>query len=109
MSASDIQILIGSVIGLIAALAGGCKWLLMHIEANQVKANLAEEKARSELSTRLYAEISALRQELLVSRAETTASHKENKLYLRRIFQLEAFIHTQKGVQAPQMDGWPPL
>lgn len=102
MSASEIQILIGSIVGLIATLAGGCRWLLTHIEANQVKSNLVEEKARTELSNRLYEEIRVLR-------AELSTSIRENRVYLRRIYQLEAVIHRQPNLELPVMEGWPPV
>ena len=60
-----------------------------------------ELEARTELSERLQMEISSLRQELEKVRGE-------NALYLRRIYQLESFIHLQPGIDIPRMDGWPP-
>ena len=53
------------------------------------------------LSERLYEELRVLRQELV----ETQAT---NRLCLRRIYQLEGFIHKQPGIESPAMDGWPP-
>jgi len=102
MSASDIQILIGSVTGLFVVLAGGAKWLLSHIDARQVKSELAEAKARTELSDRLHEEIRVLR-------SEVASMQSEKGLYLRRIFQLERFIHAQPGINIPEMEGWPPV
>lgn len=81
--------------------AGG-KWLLTHIDALQAKASLKETQAREDLSIRLHEEIRVLRIEL-------SETHAANRLYLRRIYQLEAFIHRQPGVEIPDMEGWPPI
>lgn len=94
MTPSEIQILIGSIAGLVAAVAGGAKWLLTYIESLQIKASMAEAVAREKLSERLHEEIRVLR--------------IENQLYLRRIYQLEGFIHRQPGIDIPHLEGWPP-
>lgn len=101
MTAADIQTLIGSAILILATLGGGVQWLLTYIKAAQTQGELAEAKARTELSDRLYEEIRLLRQEL-------ANSHEEKRLYLRRIFQLENAIHAQTGMEMPVMEGWPP-
>lgn len=101
MNATDIQILLASIGGLFVTLGVGSKWLLMYIDQKQAQSELAEATARTELSTRLYEEIRVLRLEL-------ANSHQEKRMYLRRIFQLEAFIHSHPGIQVPQMEGWPP-
>ena len=102
MTVGDWQVLISSVVGFLAVLAGGSKWLLTHIDALQSRAALTESNARENLSNRLHEEIRVLRLEL----AET---HATNRLYLRRIYQLEAFIHKQPGIDIPDMPGWPPV
>lgn len=101
MSAADAQMLIGSVIGILAVLGAGVKWMLTHIDSVQVKSDLAEERARTDLSNRLYDEIKSLRSQLdkLV---------EDKSLYLRRIYQLESFIHKHPGIDIPHMEGWPP-
>lgn len=101
MSANDIQVLLGSAGAFILILSGGGKWLLTHIDALQAKSSLLESTAREALSNRLHEEIRVLRVELV-------ESHKISRLYLRRIHQLEGFIHTQPGIDIPAMDGWPP-
>lgn len=101
MTAADIQTFIGSAILILATLGGGVQWLLTYIKAAQTQGELAEAKARTELSDRLYEEIRLLRQEL-------ANSHEEKRLYLRRIFQLENAIHAQTGMEMPVMEGWPP-
>lgn len=101
MNFQDFQILSFSIVGIFAALGGGVKWLTTHLDAKQDKAALAESEARTELSNRLHEEIRVLRIELADMRAE-------KRLYLRRILQLEAFIHAQPGMAIPLMDGWPP-
>lgn len=102
MSAVDIQILLGSIAGVLVVLGGGSKWLLSYVDAIQVKSALAEERARTSLSSRLHEEIKVLRDQLESMRT------REN-LYMRRIYQLESFIHQQPGIDIPTMTGWPPL
>jgi hypothetical protein len=101
MTASDVNILIGSVLAVAAVCGTGVRWLLMYIDGLQAKSELAETKARGELSTNLYEEIRMLRLELSNAQAE-------KRLFLRRIFQLESHIHAQPGMTMPEMDGWPP-
>ena len=94
--------LLASLSGLIVLFGGGSKWLLAHIAANAATSALKESEARSLLSEHLHNEIRILRIEL-------AEMHIEKKLYLRRIFQLERFIHAQPGIDIPDMEGWPPL
>lgn len=102
MNATDIQILLASIGAFLVTVGLGGKWLLMYIAGKQAEAALAESTARAELSARLHEEIRLLRVELGVL-------HTENRVYLRRIFQLEGFIHTHPGIHIPPMEGWPPL
>jgi hypothetical protein len=101
MNASDVNILIGAGVSIAVVVGGGAKWLLMYIDGLQAKSELAETKARGELSGRLYEEIRMLRLEL-------SNAHAEKRLYLRRIFQLESYIHAQPSMKMPEMEGWPP-
>lgn len=101
MTATDIQVLLASIGAFLVTVGLGSKWLLMYIHAEQAKSMLAESNARVELSTRLYEEIRILRLEL-------ANSHAEKRIYLRRIFQLEGFIHSHPGIILPPMEGWPP-
>jgi hypothetical protein len=98
MSPNELIAAIITVLGIVGA---GVKWLLTHLASNAASAALKESEARAQLSERLHDEIRVLRMEL----AEI---HVEKKLYLRRIFQLERFIHTQPGINIPEMEGWPP-
>lgn len=93
--------LLASLSGLIVLFGGGAKWLLAHIAANAATSALKESEARAALSERLHDEIRLLRTEL-------AEMHVEKKIYLRRIFQLERFIHAQPGINIPDMEGWPP-
>ena len=102
MNAADIQIVATALCGLLVAMGGGASWVIKHIDAKQARSEVAQSIARDALSLRLHEEISSLRVEL-------ARMHTENKLYLRRILQLEAFIHTHPGLRAPAMEGWPPL
>lgn len=102
MSAADIQILLASIGVFLVTMGAGAKWLVMYIAAKQSEAALAESTARGELSARLHEEIRVLRVEL-------AGLHTENKTYMRRIFQLEGFIHTHPNLSIPTMEGWPPV
>lgn len=102
MTPFDIQVLVGTALAVAAAIATGAKWLLTHVEALQSKATVVESAAREMLSNRLHEEIRVLRVELV-------SMHGEKKLLLRRIYQLETFIHAQQGISIPDMEGWPPL
>lgn len=102
MNATEFQVLLGSVGALLLILGGGSKWLLMHIGSLQATAALAQLESLGKLDSRLREEIHMLRQELL-------SMHSEKKFLLRRIYQLEAFIHSQPGIDLPIMEGWPPI
>lgn len=102
MTPQDIAIIMGAFGTLLAILGGGAKWLLNHIDTKTKKFEDSEAAARAELSKRLLVEIDGLRADL----ARVVA---EKSLYIRRIYQLEYFIHTQPGINIPSMTGWPPL
>lgn len=102
MTPQDITLLLGAFGIFIGILGGGGKWLLSHIAANAAISEAREEKARNDLSLRMREEIDALRGEL----AKVLS---EKSLYLKRIYQLEYFIHKQPGVEIPDMEGWPPV
>lgn len=91
----------GAITAFFTILGGGAKWLLSHIEARTKEAASREEIARGALSIRLHDEIAALRLEIV-------NVHIEKSLYLKRIYQLEYFIHLQPGLNMPPMEGWPP-
>lgn len=101
MTAAEVQILIASLVALFGVMGAGAKWMLSHIDSKQLKSELSEERARTDLSNRLHDEIKVLRDQLqrLVA---------DKSLYLRRIYQLESFIHKHPGIDIPEMDGWPP-
>lgn len=112
MTVTDFQIFATTAVGILVVLGGAIKWLFMYVdtqqkitlgntEALQRVTALNEANARTELSARLHDEIRVLRVELSDMRAE-------KRLYLRRILQLEAFIHAQPGISIPPLDGWPP-
>lgn len=93
--------ILAAIIALLGVFGGGIKWMLMYIDGKQTKSSLNEADARAALSQMLHEEIRVLRIEL-------AASNASSRLYLRRIYQLESFIHTQLLMPAPAMEGWPP-
>lgn len=102
MNASDISTILGAAGGVFLVLGGGAKYLLSRMDAKNEAAAKQEDEARTALSDRLQVEISHLREELQKVQGA-------NALYLRRIYQLESFIHRQPGIDIPLMDGWPPV
>lgn len=98
MTPNEIFFAIITVLGLIG---GATKWIFVVIRSDQSEMALKEAEARIELSQRLHDEIRLLRVDL-------SLMHKEKKVYLQRIYQLEAFIHKQPGIELPIMKGWPP-
>lgn len=101
MSASDISTLLGAIGAFLVVAGGGAKWLLSHIEVLRLASEVRETAARTALSERLQMEIGELRQEL-------TKLQMLNGIYLRRIYQLENFIHQLPDIDIPVMEGWPP-
>lgn len=98
---TDFNAIIMAILAVIAAIVGAGKWVIMYVDGKQAASDLSESKALTALSQRLHEEIRVLRLEL-------AHSHSMNRIYLRRIFQLETFIHSQPGVNVPPMEGWPP-
>ena len=101
MNPADMTLLIGAVGAFFAVLGGGAKWLLSYIESRNKESADREQAARLALSSRLENEIAQLRREIAKGQAEKS-------LYIRRIYQLEYFIHRQPGIDIPAMEGWPP-
>ena len=96
----NIGVLLGSFGGFLVVLGGGVKYLLHYLDAKDVVAELRESQARSELSNRLHDEINDLRKEVSKMR-------DKELIYLRRIYQLEIFIHQQPNLKIPTLEGWP--
>lgn len=101
MILQDITPLITAFGVLLVILGGGMKWLLTHIDAKTEQARLVETEARGLLSERLNEDIRSLRTEL-------DSLRKEKGVFLRRVYQLESFIHALEGIDIPHMEGWPP-
>ena len=93
--------ILAAIVTLTAIVGGAVKWVFVVIRSDQSIAALKEAEARIELSQRLHDEIRLLRGDLVLM-------HAEKKLFLRRIYQLEAVIHAQPNMTLPIMQGWPP-
>ena len=92
--------LITSIGGVLLIFGAGIKWLLNQFNARLEESEKAALKAREALDLRLSTEISALR-------GQIAAMEVQKMIFLRRIYQLEAFIHRLPGVDIPDMTGWP--
>lgn len=101
MTAQDIVAFLGAFGIFLAILGSGGRWVISQIAANTLASEAREQSARDELSARMREEIDGLRAEL----AKVLA---EKSLYLRRIYQLEHYIHRQPGMTIPEMSDWPP-
>lgn len=102
MTPESLTLLIGALGSFLVVIGGGAKWMLSHWDAKDKASALRESEARNELSRKLNDEITALRVDL--ARVQS-----EKSLYLKRIYQLEYFIHNQPGIDIPKMEGWPPV
>lgn len=102
MTANDLTLIIAALSGLVGVMAGGAKWLIATVDARNTTAALDQAKAREALSNRLQDEITVLRRDISVLQTKEA-------LYIRRIYQLESFIHRHPGIDIPDMSGWPPL
>lgn len=105
MTPESFVIVLTAAGAFLATLGGGAKWLLAKVEARMQASENRENFARLALNDRLQAEIKELREELHKERHERAA---EQRLFMRRIYQLESYIHTQPGIDLPIMEGWPP-
>lgn len=97
MTAEQWPALIVAIGGFLAVLGTGAKWLIGKVE----QMFKGEQEAREELQERLELEIHDLKKKI-----ETLSVEKA--IFLRRIYQLENFIHGLPGIQIPDMKGWPP-
>lgn len=119
MLASDLVLLIGGVTTVLITVGGGLKYLIDRSDAKEkaslliqsearavmsaetTKAQLSEAAARERMSERIYSEIDSLKNVI-------EGLKERNGLYLKRVYQLEGFIHQQPGIEIPFMEGWPP-
>jgi hypothetical protein len=101
MPINDVVIVLGALGTLLISVGGGLKWLLAHIDTKASAAQQVEASARRLLSDKLNDDIRILRSDIASLRSEKA-------VYIRRIYQLEGYIHNQPGMSIPVMDGWPP-
>ena len=101
MTAENLVLILGAFGSFLSVLGVGGAWLLNRVDSKAKEAEKDQREAQDELFRRVNAEVEQLRLDLAALRAE-------KGIYLRRIFQLELFIHQTPGIQIPTMDGWPP-
>lgn len=103
MTAQDISIILGSAVTALSIVGGGIKYLLAMVDDKNRQAAAEQLQARQELTLRLHEEIRDLR-------AMVVRLQSDNALYLRRIFALEAYIHSlpENKTPLPDTPGWPP-
>ena len=92
--------MVGAIGGVLLIFGSGIKWLLNQFKTRLAESEAAATKARTALDERLSSEINGLR-------GQITAMEIQKMIFLRRIYQLEAFIHKLPGVDIPDMTGWP--
>jgi hypothetical protein len=101
MTAEQWPAIIIAAGGFLAIVGTGLKWMLSQFEKRLLASEEAARMARVALDTRLSGEIEQLRMQINVLEAQKS-------LFLRRIYQLENFIHRMPGLEIPDMKGWPP-
>lgn len=101
MTVQDFPMLLGAFGAFLLILGGGVKWLIAHLDAKTALMQLVEAKARADMTFMFQNEINTLRIEVEKLRAEKS-------IFMKRVYQLESFIHDQPGINIPKMTGWPP-
>ena len=101
MTTADLVLIFGSLGALLATFGGGVKWLMAHVDAKTNEARIIESDARTLMHERLA-------EDIRIVRAEMVELRREKAIFLKRIYQLERFIHLLPGISIPDMEGWPP-
>ena len=101
MTTDQWPTLIIAIGSFLATIGYGIKWILSHVETKISAISKKEEAARELFQGLLQAEIKDQDKKIEIMGVEKA-------LYLRRIYQLEHFIHAIPGIFIPEMKGWPP-
>jgi hypothetical protein len=96
----NVAPIITAIGAMLAIFGAGAKWLIGYLDKKAAAAAAREDAARKALADRFKSEIDQLRREV-----ETLT--KQNKIYLRHIYQLENLAHTH-SLPLPITEGWPP-
>ena len=96
----NIAPIITAIGAMLAIFGAGTKWLIGYLDAKAIAAAAREDEARKALADRFESEIAQLRREV-----ENLTT--QNRIYLRRIYQLENLAQTH-SIPLPLTEGWPP-
>ncbi len=102
MTVDQIPALFGAIGGLLVIVGSGVRWLLGRFEAKLKESEKVARESREALDKRLSQEIHMLRNQI-------NLMELQKNLFMRRIYQLEGFIHRLPGIDLPEMKDWPPI
>ena len=105
---TDLAAILTASALLLGTVGVGIKWLLIRFEVRIGVGETAAKEARQKLEDRFSADIDRLGKELTEVRLTLIREQKLNAVYIRRIYQLENYIHSVPGLTIPTMTDWPP-
>lgn len=107
LTPEQLSILVGIIGGAFAGLTKAIQWYVARLDSKTQRAMQIENDLRRSIEKSFEERIKSLELEIGVQRRIIEDMNKERQLYLRRIYQLEALIHTN-GIVMPTLEGWPP-
>jgi len=106
-SGAEILTLLGVLGGGFVAIGRAIQWYVDRFDARTQKAMQVENELRRAVEKSFEERIKSLELEIGVQRRIIADMNREKQIYLRRIYQLEALMHTHK-IEVPHLEGWPP-
>lgn len=106
-SGAEIITLLGVLGGAFVGLGKAIQWYVSRFDAKTQRAMQIENDLRRTVEKSFEERIKSLELEIGVQRRIIEDMNRERQIFLRRIYQLEAFIHATKA-DVPTMEGWPP-
>lgn len=107
LSWEQVLTLIGIIGGGFGAVAKAIQWYVSRLDSKTQKAMQVESDLRRAIEKSFEERIKGLELEIGVQRRIIEDMNKERQIFLRRIYQLEALIHSVK-MDIPPLEGWPP-
>lgn len=104
---AEIITLLGVLGGAFVGLGKAIQWYVARFDAKTQRAMQIESDLRRAVEKSFEERIKGLELEIGVQRRLIEEMNKEKQAFLRRIYQLEAFIHASK-MDVPTLEGWPP-
>ena len=104
---AEIISLLGVIGGGFLGIGKAIQWYVARFDEKTQRAMQIESDLRKAVERSFEERIKSLETELEVQRRKMADMDQERQVFLRRIYQLEATLHSHK-VDIPHMEGWPP-